>query len=190
MKHPAKRDFPVEDIRRYLEPGPIVLVSSAYRGKTNIMTMGWHTVMEFSPSLIGCIIASSNDSFEMIRKSKECVINIPDHKMIDTVVAIGNSDGSEIDKFKKFDLTPAKAAKIEAPLIRECFASLECRLHDAKLVNKYNFFIFEVVKAHVAATPKYPKTLHYHGKGIFTADDGKAVSRARNFTKYKGEANF
>lgn len=50
-KHPRKQDFPVSKARRYLEPGPIVLVSSSWQGKTNIMTLGWHTVLEFSPSL-------------------------------------------------------------------------------------------------------------------------------------------
>ena len=49
MKKYAKKDFPVSDIRRFLEPGPIVLVTSAWEGKTNIMTLGWHAVMEFSP---------------------------------------------------------------------------------------------------------------------------------------------
>jgi flavin reductase (DIM6/NTAB) family NADH-FMN oxidoreductase RutF len=67
---PRKRDFPVSEIRRYLEPGPIVLVSSRWRNETNIMTMGWHTVMEFTPSLIGCVIAQGNHSFELIRKSR------------------------------------------------------------------------------------------------------------------------
>src|SRR4051812_22208850 len=68
-KHPRKKDFPVGEIRRYLEPGPIVLVSSRWRDKTNIMTMGWHTVMEFTPALVGCIIAGSNHSFGLIRRS-------------------------------------------------------------------------------------------------------------------------
>jgi flavin reductase (DIM6/NTAB) family NADH-FMN oxidoreductase RutF len=77
MRAYAKKDFPVGNIRRFLEPGPIVLVSSAWRGKTNIMTMGWHMVMGFEPSLVGCYIWSENHSFEMIRKSRECVINIP-----------------------------------------------------------------------------------------------------------------
>ena len=72
-----KRDFPVDDVRRFLEPGPIVLVSSAWKGKTNIMTMGWHMVMGESPSLVGCFIWDQNHSFEMIRKSRECVINVP-----------------------------------------------------------------------------------------------------------------
>ena len=58
----TKTDFPVADVRRLLEPGPIVLVSSAHKGKTNIMTMGWHMVTEFQPSLVGCIISSANHS--------------------------------------------------------------------------------------------------------------------------------
>lgn len=49
MKIYKKHDFPVENIRRFLEPGPIVLVSSAHKDDTNIMTMGWHMVMEFQP---------------------------------------------------------------------------------------------------------------------------------------------
>jgi len=77
MKTHDKKDFPVSNVRRFLEPGPIVLVSSAYRGKFNIMTMGWHMIMEFEPSLVGCYIWSENHSRELVRQSKECVINLP-----------------------------------------------------------------------------------------------------------------
>ena len=76
-KHPDKRDFPVSQIRRYLEPGPIVLVSSCRQDSNNVMTLGWHTVMEFTPSLVGCIISEGNHSFHMIRESRECVFNLP-----------------------------------------------------------------------------------------------------------------
>lgn len=189
MKHFPKYDFPVDQIRRILEPGPVVLVSSAYKGERNIMTMGWHTVMEFTPSLVGCVIAASNHSFEMIRKSGECVINVPDASLVDTVVKVGNSDGEDIDKFAAFGLTPAKAKKVAAPLIKECFASFECQIADRRLINRYNFFIFEVVKAHVAKSPRFPQTLHYHGKGIFTTD-GRRINKARSFTKWKGDPGF
>jgi flavin reductase (DIM6/NTAB) family NADH-FMN oxidoreductase RutF len=177
---PKKRDFPVSNVRRYLEPGPIVLVSSAYRGKTNIMTMGWHTVLEFSPSLVGCMIWDGNHSHEMIKRSGECVINLPTTALIDTVVGIGNTKGDEIDKFAHFGLTAEKAAKVSAPLIGECHASFECRIADDALVKKYNFFIFEVVAAHVAASPKHPETLHYTGDGVFMVA-GKIVSRRSKF---------
>jgi flavin reductase (DIM6/NTAB) family NADH-FMN oxidoreductase RutF len=177
---PRKRAFPVSKVRRYLEPGPIVLVSSRWRDQTNIMTMGWHTVMEFTPSLVGCVIAESSHSFELICKSRECVINLPTTPLIDTVVAIGNSTGAEIDKFKAFGLTASEARDVKAPLIRECHANFECRLHDDALVRKYNFFIFEVVRAHVAVSPKRPKTLHYTGDGVFMVS-GKVISRRAQF---------
>ena len=176
----AKIDLPVDEIRRYLEPGPIVLVSSAYAGKRNIMTMGWHTVMEFTPSLVGCVIAGGNYSFDLIRKSRECVINLPTTALTDAAVGIGNTSGAKIDKFEHFRLTAEKARLVKAPLIRECHANLECRLADDRLVDRYNFFIFEVVKAHVATAPKHPRTLHYTGDGVFMVS-GKIISRRSLF---------
>ena len=175
-----KTDLPVSKIRRYLEPGPIVLVTSAHGDERNIMTMGWHTVMEFTPSLIGCVIAGGNHSFGLIRRSKECVINLPTTALTDQVVGIGNTSGAEIDKFDKFNLTRHKAQEANAPLIAECHASFERRLADGRLLSKYNFFIFEVVKAHVAASPKHPETLHYTGGGVFMIA-GKVISRRSQF---------
>ncbi|PZW40857.1 flavin reductase (DIM6/NTAB) family NADH-FMN oxidoreductase RutF [Humitalea rosea] len=179
-KPPAKHDFPVAQIRRYLEPGPIVLVSSRWQDKTNIMTLGWQTVMEFTPSLVGLMISAGNHSFHMIRNSRDCVINLPTTALTDTVVGIGNTTGAEIDKFAKFNLTAEPAETVGAPLIAECHASFECRLHDDALVERYNFFIFEVVKAHVAPRPKHPETLHYTGDGVFMVS-GKIISRRGRF---------
>ena len=56
---------------------------------------------------------------------------------------------------------------MKAPLIAECPVSFECRLADSELIRKYNFFIFEIVKAHAAKSPRYLKTIHYHDKGVF-----------------------
>jgi flavin reductase (DIM6/NTAB) family NADH-FMN oxidoreductase RutF len=179
-KHANKVELPVAEIRRYLEPGPIVLVSSAAGGERNIMTMGWHTVMEFTPALVGCVISSANYSFRLIRESGECVINLPTTALTDAVVGIGNTSGNEIDKFATFGLTPAKATRVKAPIIAECHANLECRLKDDALVEKYNFFIFEVVKARVARLPKHPGTLHYTGDGVFMVA-GKIISRRSQF---------
>ncbi|HUW98071.1 MAG TPA: flavin reductase family protein [Acidiferrobacter sp.] len=175
-----KIDLPVSQVRRYLEPGPIVLVSSAANDRTNIMTMGWHTVMEFTPALLGCVISAGNYSFDLIRTSGECVINLPTTSMVDAVVGIGNSSGASVDKFERFHLTTERAQKVKAPLIRECYANFECKLADDGLVDKYNFFIFEVVRAIVAISPKHPETLHYTGDGIFMVS-GKIISRRAQF---------
>lgn len=170
-----KKDFPVEDVRRFLEPTPTVLVTAAYKGKQNIMTMGWYTVMEFVPSLIGCMITGSNYSFDLINKSGECVINIPTADLARQVVAVGNCTGADTDKFTTIGFTAEPASIVEAPLLKECFASFECKIHDRKLINAYNFFIFEVVKAHVATRPKYPETIAYRGDSQFVLS-GKNIS--------------
>nr|WP_242444437.1 flavin reductase family protein [Advenella sp. S44] len=178
----SKKDFPVGDARRYLEPGPIVLVSSHWQGRDNIMTMGWHCVLEFGPSLFGCMISSGNHSFDMIRKSGECVINVPTTALTDIVCRVGNCTGSEVDKFSEFGLTGNPGQAVSARLIDQCHAAFECRLYDDVLVDKYNYFIFEIVKAHVAARPAHPETLHYTGDGVFMVA-GKVISRRRLFTK-------
>lgn len=173
-----KESLPVHQTRRYLEPGPIVLVSSAWNGQRNIMTLGWHTVMEFSPSLVGCVISSANHSFALVRHSRECVLNVPTTALTDEVVGIGTSSGAEIDKFAHFGLTADDAERVAAPLIRECCAHFECRLYDDRLVDDYHFFIWEVVHAQAAVSPQHPQTLHYTGDGVFRVA-GKVVSRRR-----------
>jgi len=125
-----------------IEPGPVVLVTTAHKGKANVMTMSWHMVMDFTPQ-IGCIIGPWDYSFSALRKTKECVIAIPTVDIATKVVEIGNCSGQEVDKFKAFDLTPLPAENVKAPLIAECLANLECRVVDTSLISKYNLFILE-----------------------------------------------
>ena len=74
---------------------------------------------------------------------------------------------------------PSPPSKVKAPLIAECYASLECKLVDGRLRDQYNVFIFEVVKAHAAPKPKYPKTIHYRGDGMFMV-----AGRSLNLWRY------
>lgn len=171
---------PLDRVRRYLEPGPVVLVSSAWQGERNIMTLGWHTVMAFSPSLIGCIISSGNHTFDLVRGSGACVINLPTTALTDEVIGIGNSSGREIDKFDHFGLTASPGTAVEAPLIEACHAHFECRLVDDRLVDGYDFFVWEVVAAQARATPAYPETLHYTGDGVFMVA-GEIIDRRSQF---------
>lgn len=182
MKDYKKKDFPVANVRRFLEPGPIVLISSAWKGEQNIMTMGWHMMMEFEPSLIGCYIWDENHSFNIIKKSKECVINVPTVEIAEAVVQIGNCSGRDVNKFQQFKLTAIPGSKTNAPLIKECYANFECKLIDSSQIRKYNLFIFEVQKAHVALFPKFPKTIHYRGDGLFMIS-GPTVKKYRKYFK-------
>jgi flavin reductase (DIM6/NTAB) family NADH-FMN oxidoreductase RutF len=162
-----KRSLPLGQVYRLLEPGPVVLVSTADRGRANVMPMSWHSMMEFEPPLVGCVISGRNHTFGLLQATGECVINIPTVELARQVVACGNSTGKRVDKFAAFGLTPVAASRVGAPLIEECYANLECRVVDARLVDAYNFFILEVVKAWVRRTKRRPRTIHHQGRGAF-----------------------
>ncbi len=162
-----KKSLPLAGVYRLLEPGPVVLVTTHGARGANIMTMSWHTMMEFEPPLIGCVISGRNYSFGILNETRECVINIPTVELAEKVVGCGNCSGRRADKFKKFSLTPVKASRVAAPIIDECYASLECKIADDGMVEKYNFFVLEVVKAWIDPAEKHPQTIHHQGKGKF-----------------------
>jgi flavin reductase (DIM6/NTAB) family NADH-FMN oxidoreductase RutF len=154
-----------------------VLITTAGKQRANIMTQSWHTMMEFEPPLVGCVISNRNYTFEIIKRTRECVINIPTRELAKKAVACGNTSGRTIDKFEAFHLTPVAASQVKAPLIDECYANLECKVVDGSMVNKYNFFILEVLKAWIDPSKKDPRTIHHRGKGMFTID-GKTIKLA------------
>jgi flavin reductase (DIM6/NTAB) family NADH-FMN oxidoreductase RutF len=163
----AKKSFPLCKVYSLLEAGPVVMLTTARDGHPNIMTMSWHMMIEFEPPLVGCIISNRNYSFDLLKATNECVINIPAVEIAEKVVGCGNTSGAKIDKFKKFGLTPNPAVKVGAPLIDECYANLECLVVDTKMVDEYCLFILEVVKAWIDPAAKNPRTIHHLGKGNF-----------------------
>ncbi|MCW5771541.1 MAG: flavin reductase family protein [Rhodospirillaceae bacterium] len=168
------RNLPLAKVYGLLEPGPVVLVATAHRGRANLMTMSWHTMMDFEPPLVGCVVSQGNHSFAALAARGECVIAVPAAKLARKVVAIGNCSGRTVDKFVRFGLTPRPAAQVAPPLLAECMANLECRVVDRRLVRRYNFFVLEVVKAWIDPAQKAAKTIHHRGYGDFVLD-GRAL---------------
>jgi len=116
---------------------------------------------------VGCVISNRSQTFGILKATKECVINIPSVELTEKVVGCGNTSGRCVDKFKAFRLTPTPASRVTPPLIAECYANLECRVVDSRMVEKYNFFILEVLKAWIYPSKKDPRTIHHHGRGVF-----------------------
>jgi flavin reductase (DIM6/NTAB) family NADH-FMN oxidoreductase RutF len=164
------RPLPLSKVYQLLEPGPVVLLTTARKSRANVMTMSWHMMIEFEPPLVACVVSSANYSFAALHATGECVIALPTRKLAPKVVKVGNSSGRDLDKFAAFGLTPLPAESVTPPLIAECFANLECKVSDRRLVNRYNLFILDVLKAWVDPAQKNPKTIHHQGYGRFAVD--------------------
>jgi flavin reductase (DIM6/NTAB) family NADH-FMN oxidoreductase RutF len=161
------RNLPLAQVYRLLEPGPVVLLVTASKGRANVMAMSWHTMLEFEPPLVGCVCSNRNHSFEALKATRECVIAVPTVELAQQVVGCGNTTGRRVDKFGRFGLTPTPASHVAAPLVAECFANLECKVVDARMVDKYNFFVLEVTKAWIKPGAGEPRTIHHRGRGVF-----------------------
>ena len=175
----ARKTFPLSKVYGLLEPGPVVLFTTALGGRTNIMAMSWHTMLEFEPPLVGCVISNRNHSFGLLQATNECVINIPTVEIAEKVVGCGNTSGANTDKFERFGLTARPATCVAAPLIVECFANLECRVVDTEMVAKYCLFVLEVVKAWIDPAVKNPRTIHHLGSGNFMVAGEKIKLRSK-----------
>lgn len=171
------KNLPLGKVYQLIEPGPVVLLTTSHHGKANVMTMSWHMMVDFSPPQIACIVGSADHSHAALRATRECVIAIPSVDLAEKVVGVGNCSGADVDKFEQFALTPLRGERVAAPLIAECFANLEARVVDMRLVNRYNLFVLEVQKAWIDTEQRNPRTIHHHGWGEFVVD-GKTIKLA------------
>ena len=156
-----------------IEPGPVVLVTTREGGRNNIMTISWTMVMDFTPRF-AITTGAWNHSFRALKRTRECVIAIPTVDQLDEVVGIGTCSGADTDKFAKFGLTPMPGKVVQAPLIKECLANIECRVID--IVRKHDIVVLEGVAAHVEASRRERRTLHAVGDGRFVVD-GRRLNR-------------
>ena len=167
MKH-----LPPSQAYRLLEPGPIVMVSTSDKGTPNVMTMGFHMMIQHEPPLIGCVIGPWDHSYQALRNTGECVIAVPGLDLAETVVDVGNCSGDQVDKFERFGLKTKPARDVSAPLLSDCLANIECRVVDDRLCETYNLFILEAKNIWINEQRKERRTLHHRGDGTFVVDNG------------------
>jgi flavin reductase (DIM6/NTAB) family NADH-FMN oxidoreductase RutF len=144
---------------RLLHPMHTVLVSCV--GKTekpNIITLAWAMPTSSNPPLVAISIAPRRHSHTLIEETKEFVVNIPTMNILKETLFCGRMSGKNHDKFKEASLTPLPARKVKPPIIKECIAHLECKLHNQFTTGDHTIFVGEIVEAYVdkqAFTDKY-----------------------------------
>jgi flavin reductase (DIM6/NTAB) family NADH-FMN oxidoreductase RutF len=166
------KKLPLNKAFMLLEPGPVVLVTTARAGKNNIMTISWHMVTDFRPQF-ALLTGPWNFSYEALVKNRECVIAVPTVDIAKKVVGIGACSGADTDKFKKFGLTPLEATLVKAPLIKECLANIECRVTD--YIERHSIFVLDAVCAWIDPGRKERRTIHANGDGTFVVD-GRTIN--------------
>lgn len=161
------RDVAVEKALTYIEPGPVVLVTTADGARQNVMTISWTMAIDFDQHVV-LTTGGWNHSFAALMDTGECCICIPPAGMAKTVVEIGMVSGADTDKFERFGLHALPARFVRSPLIAECLAGLECRVVD--YLEPYGFVVLKVLRVVENEAIRDRRLLHAVGDGTFFAD--------------------
>ena len=135
------------EARRLLTGGPVVLVTTSWHAKANVMPVAYAVPLSFKPPLVGIAVHPSRHTHDMIRFSEEFAINVPGRSLIHHVQYLGSVSGQELDKFELTKLPTFKARKVGAPLIEGCIGYIECGVEDAVRIGDHTLFVGRVVAA-------------------------------------------
>jgi len=134
---------------RLLHPRLVVLVSCVDEvGKANVITLAWSMPVSIKPPIVAISIAPKRYSHQLIEKTKEFVVNVPTMDIVRETLFCGRRSGKTYDKFKETRLTPLPAKMVQPPIIKECVAHLECKLHQQITIGDHTLFIGRVLTAY------------------------------------------
>jgi flavin reductase (DIM6/NTAB) family NADH-FMN oxidoreductase RutF len=171
MRHSVLKEIATKNAYRLLESGPIVMVTTrADDGTPNVMTLGFHMMMQHDPALVGMVLGPWDHSFRALRGSTECVIAVPTVDLAQTVIDVGNCSGAQLNKFLEFGLTTTPSRYVAAPSIAECFANVECVVIDESMVSRYNLFVLQVKRIVFDESRVERRLIHHQGDGKLVAD--------------------
>ncbi|MCW4051690.1 MAG: flavin reductase family protein [Candidatus Bathyarchaeota archaeon] len=175
-----KEEVRIREGLRQLPIRPLYLVSMEQGGKKNIITVGMFAFFSGRPSLVGIGIAPKRYSFELIRKSREFVVNVIDESLIKAVRTCGERSGRDVDKFEATGLTPVKGTKVNAFAIEESPVSIECKVIQEVETGDHVWFIGEVQATHVRRNYEWKQGLLFKWIG----EDGFYYRVGDNLGKY------
>ncbi len=144
----------------FLYPLPAVMVSCGTMEKSNIITVAWTGILNTDPAMVYISVRPSRYSYNIIKESKEFVINLTTKDLARKTDWCGVKSGSKVDKFKEMHLTKEKASIVKCPMIKESPVSVECKVKEIKKLGSHDMFIAEVVA--INADEKY-----INNKGAF-----------------------
>ena len=148
-------------------------------GKSNIIAVSFCMPISKEPPLVACAIGKKTYSYSVIKSKKVFVINVPLENLKSKIYYCGFHSGYKVDKFKNTGLTPMRAKSVDAPIIDECVAFMECRVEQVIHAGDKGLFTGQVIEAYADEALTRGKAGAAYARGDFP---GKIYA-----TRYKVE---
>jgi flavin reductase (DIM6/NTAB) family NADH-FMN oxidoreductase RutF len=182
-----RRNLSEHDARRLLVSGPVVLVTTTWRGNDDVMPAAWSMPLSADPPLIGVAIHPSRHTHDMIRFSEEFALNIPGRQLLNHCQYFGSVTGRDTNKLEASKIPTFRARKIDVKLLDGCVAYIECGVEDILRIGDHSLFVGRVaaVSADEEAynelwtlTDDDEKPLHYLGGSSYAILGSPLEARA------------
>lgn len=137
----------------FIYPLPVVMVSCGDMDNSNIITVAWTGILNTDPANCYISVRPERYSYNLIKESKEFVINLTTKDLVYKVDWCGVKTGAKVDKFKEMNLTKEKAKNVKCPIIKESPVAIECRVKEIRKLGSHDMFVAEVLS--IDADDKY-----------------------------------
>jgi flavin reductase (DIM6/NTAB) family NADH-FMN oxidoreductase RutF len=178
-----KKALPLDEATRLINPGPVVIVTASYKGRVNAMPAAWVVPLSKGPPLIGVSIQQSHLTHDLVVRSQQFAVSVPGRGIAEQVLRLGKLSGHDVDdKLALVGLHTMEAKEIDAPLIEEGLAWIECGVVDAFRVGDHTLFVGQVLAAMVQdqafdeawlLEEEELKPLHHLGGRLFSLLDSR-----------------
>ncbi len=132
-----------------MAPVPPALISCAYGGKDNLITIAWTGIINSEPAKTYISVRPSRYSYDLIKNSGEFVINMPSSHIVRSIDFCGVKSGKDIDKFAACRLTREAASIVSCPMVAESPVSIECKVTEIVPLGTHDMFIADILAVHI-----------------------------------------
>jgi flavin reductase (DIM6/NTAB) family NADH-FMN oxidoreductase RutF len=134
------------DARRMLNPGPVAIVTTSWRGIANAAPIAWCVPLAMQPPMVGIVVHPHRHTADMIRFNETFAINIPGPSLLKQTAFLGSLSGLNNNKLEAAGLQTFAPLHVDAPLIEGCLAWIECEVQDAQAFGDHTLFVGKVMK--------------------------------------------
>jgi len=164
-------------------PAQAVLVTCKNDNVINVITIAWHMPISKKPGLYGVSVSPKRFSHQLLHRAKEFTVNFAPLSLVKKVHFCGTHSGKQMDKIKEIGLTLLPADRVSSPIIKECFAHLECKLFDEIPLGDHTLFVGGVVNVSVDENffkngfidNKNIKPCYYMGENSYTTISDEVI---------------
>jgi len=169
----------------FIYPLPVVMVSCGDMEHSNIITVAWTGIINTNPAMCYISIRPERYSYNLIKNSKEFVINLTNKELVYATDWCGVKSGANVDKFKEMHLYKEKAKNVKCPIIKQSPVAIECKVKEIRELGSHHMFISEILS--IDADEKYIDengTFDISKCNLITYANGKYFSLGKTIGKF------